>query len=264
MKKTFIAVLVSILTSSVFAGVVGIDISGRWFNASTGNYSEKLSTFPTSFVHGDFPAVIYEGSLRLPLLGPIGADIKARYGTVGKQTMYLDNMPGSGNMTTTIDATIIGGRVDPGFSLGFGAFKADIFGSAQYVYTRKNFYDWKNGATMVAAGDAGHFIINYFLAGAGARLTVDLGGIGLRGEIIGYPVTSNTVDYINPSGPGSTKSTGSSYMYEAAAVLKPLPFFEVSGGYRYEDIFFGEDIKTNNYSLSIKLSGIFVEGKISF
>ena len=38
MKKTFIAVLVSILTSSVFAGVVGIDISGRFFNVITGNY----------------------------------------------------------------------------------------------------------------------------------------------------------------------------------------------------------------------------------
>ena len=264
MKKALVAVLTVILAASAFAGVAGLDISGRWFNANTGNYSEKLSTFPASTVHGDFPAVIYEGSLRLPLLGQIGADIKARYGTVARQTMNLDNMPGSGNMSTTIDATIIGGRVDPGLSLGFGAFKADIFGSAQYVYTRKNFYDWKTGATITTPGDAGHFIINYLLAGAGARLTVDLGSIGLRGEIIGYPLTSNTVDYINPSGPGSTKSTGTSYMYEAAAVLRPLPFFEVSGGYRYEDIFFGEDIKTNNYSLSIKLSGVFVEGKISF
>ncbi|MEI7903809.1 MAG: hypothetical protein WCI43_00155 [Candidatus Firestonebacteria bacterium] len=86
----------------------------------------------------------------------------------------------------------------------------------------------------------------------------------MRGEITGYPVTNNSVDLLNPSGPGNTTASGMSYMYEGAAVLKLLPFFEISGGYRYEDVYFNEDKTKNNYSLSIVLNGIFIEGKLVF
>ncbi|MEI7903810.1 MAG: hypothetical protein WCI43_00160 [Candidatus Firestonebacteria bacterium] len=162
MKKIYFGFLLCLFSVPVFAGnLLGLDISARWFNASSGKYTESLSTAPASAIHGAFPASIYEAMIRLPVLGPIGADIKARYGTVSRQTMYLDNMPGSGNMSTTIDATLFGATVNPGFSLGLGPVRADIFGSVQYVYTRKNFYDWTSGGTIVAAGDkAGRFLMS--------------------------------------------------------------------------------------------------------
>jgi hypothetical protein len=265
MKKIKVNVVVLVSAFCLFAGnIMGIEVSARWFNASSGKYTEGLSTIPDSSIYGNFPAAIYEAGIKMGLLGSFGVNARLRYGTVSLQTMYLDNMPG-GNMSTSVDAAIFGGRLDPELRLGLGPVKADIFGSLQYVLTRKNFYNWKLGSSIIAPGDtAGRFIMTYFLAGAGAKVNLDLGVLGICGEITGYPITSNSVDLLNPNGSANTTATGISYMYEGAVVFKPIPMFEISGGYRYEDVFFNENTASNNYSLSIIMNGIFIEAKAAF
>ncbi|OGF50828.1 MAG: hypothetical protein A2044_06550 [Candidatus Firestonebacteria bacterium GWA2_43_8] len=91
-----------------------------------------------------------------------------------------------------------------------------------------------------------------------------MGPIGIRGEIAGFPLTSDNVDLLNPQGAAVTKATGMSYMYEGALVIRPVPFVEVAGGYRFESIYFNEDPAITNFDLLIKHSGIFVEAKLAF
>ncbi|MEI6846072.1 MAG: hypothetical protein WCK36_03385, partial [Candidatus Firestonebacteria bacterium] len=96
------------------------------------------------------------------------------------------------------------------------------------------------------------------------RATYMMGMLGVRGEISGYPLTSDNVDYLNPMGAGKTKSTGISYMYEGALVARPIPFLEISGGYRFESVYFNENTAANEFDLLITHTGIFVEGKLAF
>ncbi len=266
MNKIIITISILLSVNSVFAGdFLGLDISAKWYNASGGNYVEHLSTLPAASISGDFPASILEASVKKNLLGPLYSSGTFRYGTVALQAMTLQNVNPAGLMTTNIDSVMGGIIGNIGANIGFGPVELDIYGSGRYMWATKNFYDWKVNNVIVAPGaSAGRFIINWLSIGGGVRVTYMMGVLGLRGEVAGYPLTSNNVDFLNPQGAGITKASGISYMYEGALVLKLIPFIEINGGYRFESIYFNEDITTNNFDLLIKHSGIFVEGKIAF
>ncbi|MCX5777020.1 MAG: hypothetical protein NTX32_05270 [Candidatus Firestonebacteria bacterium] len=266
MKKIIVAVSILCSISAVFAGdILGLDISARWYNASGGNYMEHLSTLPDASIFGDFPASIQEATVKKNLLGPLYASGTFRYGTVPLQTMTLQKVNPAGLMTTNIDS-IMGGIIgNIGANIGLGPVEFNIYGSGRYMWATKNFYDWKLNNVIVAPGSAaGRFIINWLSIGGGVKLTYMMGLIGFRGEVAGFPLTSDNVDYLNPQGAGKTTAAGMSYMYEGALLLKVIPFLEFSGGYRFESIYFNEAPASNNFDLLIKHSGIFIEGKLAF
>jgi hypothetical protein len=266
MKKILLIVVILLSGVSLYAGdILGLDISARWYNATGGSYVEHLSTLPTANIYGDFPASILEATVKKNLLGPLYVSGTFRYGTVPLQVMTLENVNPAGVVTTNIDS-IMGGIIgNIGANIGLGPVELDIFGSGRYMWATKNFYDWKVNNVIIAPGStAGRFIINWLSIGGGMKITYMIGMVGVRGEIAGFPLTSDNVDYINPQGAGKTTATGMSYMYEGALVIRPIPFVEIAGGYRFESIYFNEDPATTNFDLLIKHSGIFVDAKLAF
>ena len=169
-------------------------------------------------------------------------------------------------MSTSIDAVLGGIVLNAGANFELGSVEFDLFGSGRYMWATKHFYDWKlNGAIIAPGSTAGRFLINWLSLGCGAKVTCMLGPIlGVRAELEGYPLTSNNVDYINPSGAGKTSVTGLSYMYEGALVVRPVPLLEINAGYRFESVYFNENKISGDFDLLIKQSGLFAGVKMAF